>query len=77
MKLIESIIAQKRTFCFCDDTCKSHKAEIVFVLHNDDNEWSFVKCDYYHISQPYSLQDWEFIGLVANKIKELNNGLNK
>ena len=81
MKLSTPIIQQKRIYYFIGEDVKQ-TAEIVFDYRNDtgvknDGVWIFIKCDFLCTGADFELEDWEFLGAVNDKIKELLKELNK
>ena len=50
-----------------DNSCKAY---IEFGL-NYDGQWDFLSCKFEGIGKTYSLDDWAFLGMLAQEIKIL------
>ena len=59
-----------KTYRFVWEKDNSHKAFIEFGL-NYDGQWDFLSCKFEGVNKIYSLDDWEFLGMLANEIKML------
>ena len=59
-----------KTYKFVWEKDSSRKAFIEFGL-NYDGQWDFLLCKFEGIGKTYSLDDWEFLGMLANEIKIL------
>lgn len=83
MKIYQgNIIQEERRFFFIGDRDLVQIATIIFEFHNDiglknTGEWKFKTCTFGTQSNPYNLEDWDFLVAVGNKIQELNKTLNK
>lgn len=74
-KKIEYNLRQEQEYG--DITDNQKQATISFVRKEDDSKgWQFFQCNFEGLNKVYSKKDWEFLGKLAEKIKELNKELN-
>jgi hypothetical protein len=80
MKLEPQRIVEFRTFLF--NGVEGQKAQIIFQFINDtglknDGRWDFMQCRFNTVKPLYTLDDWEFLEALNQKIREINKKLNK
>jgi hypothetical protein len=76
MKLIPQIITEKKTLLFLSENSIKQRAEITIQFINDEGlkntgYWEFVNCNFEPEKIPYTLEDWEFLAAINDKIKSL------
>lgn len=74
MKLTPQIVEEIKTLYFHGDNKQQAAITIKFV--NDEGlkktgYWEFVKCEFMPENTPYTINDWEFLASIYEKIKEL------
>lgn len=77
MKLIPQITSEIKTLLLQGEEI-TQKAKITIKFVNNEGlkrtgSWEFVDCKFQPTHIPYTLEDWEFLAAINEKIKELIN----
>jgi hypothetical protein len=76
MKLIPQKIIERKTLIFHLENSLKQRAEITIQFINDEGikntgYWEFISCNFSPEKIPYTLDDWEFLAAINDKIKSL------